>query len=202
MGLFAFILILMKRFIKKSNAIYKKFSFAYLIIAIVCWSFSVLSMVYAAQGRITFGDATTQQTYLMQGGSVFMPLAVYCLIKGFAKKQKIHGLIPSIAIPLVVSLICSLSSSILRSAAFNATLNSNLSAVISLQSGAVAILAISAVTAGFFAVSWMEYIDAKKEIMADEDTDREEPSYQERKTAEYSYLEEYKKKMKEGKRDV
>ena len=123
-----------------------------------------------------------------------MPLAVFSLIKGLCPKMKNLPLIPSIAASIVVGGAFGLAGSLLYSRAFNMLTLEGAMATASIFVLVTGILQGAA--AGFFAVSWVEY------IRTDAPSGENGQGAESGKTTEFSYLDEYKKNIKENGRNV
>ncbi len=193
MTLFALCAVLVKKYGGRKS-VYLTVGLISLLLGVLAAAFVYLSAVEVRTAKLTIGEFSYQSTICRPAATFLFSLAVFSLIKGLCPKMKILPLIPSIAASIVVGGAFGLAGSLLYSRAFNMLTLEGAMGTASIFVLVTGILQGAA--AGFFAVSWVEYI--RTDAPSGENSQDAESG----KTTEFSYLDEYKKNMKENGRNV
>ena len=198
MGLYVLFLILIERYCRKKRSTYLIIGFAALVLWVLGHLFVILSGRAVVYGRLTYADYYLRNTlvsYLL-GQGTFAPLAVYCLYRAFREPKK-HPLVPTLVISVASSLVINIAGSILIAKVvpiFNYGLYGELVVNRYCQ---MAMNALIALITGICAASWIQYVDFAKH-----DEAGGEKTPEQKIKSDLSYLEEYKKKLKEGNKNV
>ena len=193
MGLDALIFVLFKKYLRDKKGVYLIIGAGLLVLVLFGWFLSFLYTSHVVNARMTIGEYVAYTNYISYT-RILLPIVVYCIIKGIIKRTRVFPLIPMLAIPIVVSFVCSLVESSVRSSIIDGLIAGSVN--LSLQILFIIVQLMNAIVAGFCAVSWIEYID----ITPDESRPKIKESYSQNGNGKntYSYLDEYKKKMKDG----
>ncbi len=196
MGLYALVLILIEKCFKGRKNAYTVMWLACLALSLMTWGLDLAYALGVYNGKLTVGEFVARFNYLAHVTGLCLPVAVYCFVKAAVKDPKIYPLIPVLAVSVVLGILLSLLESIVRARVIDEFLSSR--AVTFSLALPMLVKLLGSIVSGVCAVSWMKYISFGKAPAGGIDGDDiAENAYASPEKTEYSYLEEYKRKMKE-----